>query len=986
MANQYTGKIILIDRIRGFGFIESANPELHIFFPKSSALAWSKLEIYDEVQFEIFTSTIPRYIGQPYAGKVTWPKGYEPNIEKKYGINDRWVGKMTKWDGQKGYIEVSTLSKRIYLKHTTLAHCRLNRVGPGSLFVVNPVKSTKPHSEYFALFAYSLALETNPNFLQEAWEKNDEQGILDAIEERLYKTGHTDRLWQMYCDRYLKDLGKADRMREIIDMIDRFQRWGFEPNLNDLDKAAAGNLSILLILWIQKKTKYFKPDEVLEFFNTSSDHWRGQILDRLGNKERIHFLKKYSLYLAKHGQLNTNTPRLRYVLQTAKRYGDSVWNAIWSELKIYLEKLSLEDKVQLWTLGLFNDLDLGGLLSQISLEDTGLWLGIINRKSEQGESLTKIILDLFLEKTDRKRFEGWYAYFIPVMRAVSKKWPELAATVRPRLRQLLAAEQLLTLGLLGLKDYLEENADFQEAGGGRWPMYALVRYALQKKIAPEEMRRLFLAYGFSAERLLSEIPDMPWSQILQPCRTKPEVDYEIGYLEDVAEACRLAEFPEVQIFGESSLSTCIFESVKTMEPFHARLWLNEFVPREYYDYQGFKEPFKKLSREEKKLFVRPSQKMMEDTVDVQVMSEMPACHDYKENGNGRIYLAKIKNIHFENNKFQLKTPDGFTSWADLYGITYSLNFISGNQYYDSYNIEIHVQDNTIIKQVGLDQIISEISRMSIESSLLNKNNNGEAFSEVDPPYTDDLQLQEQILHYLKSNQDVKHNIVLINPHIFDYESFKNDKLGLSRSRLVTGIFTIKLENAYFLVWEFFELNKENATYVFKASFDDYEKIINRLINTISTRSGVRAALNTSQSQQESQVVLLEKFRQGLGYVANFKIKRGVKGAFKSWERKLKEKFVFPIPPSISDREWENVLNDLKLEDSRRTGPVRTKKHPPSKESQPNYTDDEQVKTASDKTENIFNTKGGNPDIKVEKDKEMVSKIQNLNNLLTDLLS
>lgn len=992
MANQYIGKIILIDRERGFGFIESDNPELHIFFPKSSALAWNKLEIYDEVQFEILTSTIQRHFGKPYAGNVVWPKGYVSDIGEKYGVIDRWVGKMAEWDGQRGYIEVSTLSKRVYLKHTTLAHCRLNKVGPGTLFVVNPVKSTKPHSEYFALFAYPLNLEANPEFLQEAWEKNDEQVILDAIEDRLVKTGHTGRLWQLYCGRYVIDLGEAERLQEIVNMIDRFRRWGFEPGLADLDKAAGGNGSILLTLWFREKTKYFKPDEVSAFFKSTGDDLRDQVLSLADEAYRIHLLTEYGRYLAAQGQLSANTPRLRYLLKTAKGYGDSVWDAVWDVVETYLEQLSLENKIQLWALGLFKDLDLAKFLSLISLKNTELWLGIIKRKSEEGETLTKVILDLFLEKTDRNRFDDWHPCFIPVMRAAAKKWPESAASVRPRLRQLLTTDQLLTLGLLGLDDYLEEHADFREAGGGRWPMYALVRYALiryrQGKITPEEIRRLFLAHGFSAERLRAEIPGLPWSQVLQPCRTltKAEIDYEIGYLEDVSEACNLAGFPELRVFRESSLATCIFESVKTMEVFHARLWLNDFIPRDYYDYQGFREPFKKLTREEKRLFVQPSQEMMEDTVDVQVVSEIPPCHDYKENGKMRVYLAKLKNIHFEKDKFQLKTPGGFTNWATRKGVTYGFNFLSGNYYFDKFIIEIHVRGNDIVFERGLDRIIDEIVRSRLNSSMLNPGELENLPVNYDEAYPDDLQLQEKILYYLKEKQDIDHKTILINPHIFEFEYSKSYDQEYGISHVVTGIFTIKINDAFALIWEFLDLHYENATYVFKVDLQNYEMIVDRLKMVIATRSGVRAALNASdyRSRQNNQEALLDKFRRGLGYVANFKIKRGDKGAFSLWKKRLDSKLSLATPITIDEREWEYVFGTLRLDGSRkwRGGPAgrNTKKSGKSKSGK---TEDEKVKTATPENEKIFNS---SDNIVYTASQPGSEKIRELNGLLNTLLT
>lgn len=983
MAATYTGKIILINRIRGFGFIECPKLGVNVFFSKSGTTVWDTLEVFDRVQFVKYESSNPNHLGKPFAARVTLVGQEKTSLEKKFSPFNRWVGKVTAWDGSKGYLEVSTLSNRIFLYHTTLAYCRMENVHQGDLFLVHPVKSKNLLSDYFALWAYPLQLETNPDFLQEAWEKNDEQGILDAIEENLLKTGHAGRLWQLYCDRYLKDLGEAKRLQEIVNMIDRFRRWGFEPGLDDLDNAAGGNGSILLTLWFREKTKHFKPDEVSAFFKSTSDDWRDQVLRLSDEGYRIRLLTEYGKHLAAQGQLSANTPRLRYLLKTAKDYGDGVRLAVWDTVETHLEQLRPEDKIQLWALGLFKDLDLTKYLSQISLKETELWLSIINRNSDEGESLTKVILDLFLEKTDRNRFDDWYPSFIPVMRAAAKKWPELAATVHPRLRQLLSAGQLLTLGLLGLEDYLEEHADFREVGGGGWPMYALVRYALQKKIAPEEMRRLFLAHGFSAERLLSEIPNLPWSQVLQPCRTKPEIDYEIGYLNDLSDACRLAGFPEIKVLGETSLATCIFESVKTREAFHARLWLNEFVPRDYYDYEGFREPFKKLTREEKRLFVKPSQEMMEDVADVQVTSEILPCYDYKENGAERIYRAKIKNFHFRQSEYRLKMPEGFSEWKEQEGLTYGLNFMHGSPELDFFMIEVHVRNNIVIHENGLNELLNEIIRRKLVSSLWKKEEKlGEA-RETDPPYTDDLLLQERILHYLKSMQVSDHKIILVSPHLFEFETIKKKNVSDYQSRTVTGIFTIELVDGYGLVWEFYNLNHQNATYVFKCTPNNYQNLVDRLTRSISLRSGVRAALNASRSKHTDQAEQLELFRRGLGYVDNFKITRGGKGAFKQWERKLKEEFGMPTPEYVDEAVWSNVLENLLLKDSRGR-PVK----PGKKKSQTKIdknrkrTEDDKVKITTLKQEEVYNPQDN---AEYEEKQPAIEKIRELNSLLNTLL-
>lgn len=980
-----------MDRTRGFGFIEYGNPNSYIFFHKSGVLDWFGLDIYDKVQFEITESTIPAHLGKPKAVNIQWHAGFKSEIEKKFSREERWVGKLTQWNRQNGYLEVANLSKRIYLKHTTLAHCKPSDLHAGSILIVCPVKSTIPHSEYFARFAYPLSLETNPDFLNEAWEKNYEADnlnvadILSAIEVRLWKVKQYSHLWQLNC-LSKGESQNANRLQEVIKMIDKFNHHGYEPTLNELDKAANGDSKILIALLLSDKTKHFKPDKVSAFFKTTSDELRKQILMRVDGQYRARFLIEYAEYLARHGKMNSITPRLNFILQAAKQWGEYVYTAVLAGMEPYFKQFDTENKVRLWVRGAFNESNVTILFNQIDLKNTALWLDILSSISKEEVSYIKDILDLFLNKADRKSFDDWYPYFIPVMQMVNEKWPGFSSTVRPRLVHILSQDQLLTLGLLGLKEYLPENPELSTAGNGRWPMYALIRYILvrrdQGKITAEAVKQLIEQKGLSTQHFLDEIPGMPWSQVLQPCKAEKPKQYEIGYLENIIEAFQLAGISEPRIHGDSSLATCIFDSVKEKEPFHARLWFKEYVPRNYYDYEGFREPYKELTKAEKRLFVRPAKDMMDEVVEKQVVSEIPSCQNFQELGTTRIYSAKLKNIHFEKDKYRLKTPEGFTEWGSHNGITHGFNFIAGSREFDIFNIEIRVKNNFIVQEGGLTELLDNIIQKQLVASLRKKGKHSIESEEVEPSYPDNLLLQEQILHHLKSIQAPNQKIILVKAHIFEFERQEEDE---SSNQATTGIFTVELEDGYGLIWEFYDLNHQNATYVFKVNSHHYEVLVDRLIQVISLRRGIRAALNAKNQKHPEQMDLLNSFRAGLGYIANIKIKRGMKGAFNRWEKKLDEKLRFPIPGFIEDHEWLNALDNLKLEDSRNGYRISTKtrRSQGGKKDRSALKEDNKVKSTNIEEGKIIH---GSNDAEPVADQVKIEKLRELNILLNSLLT
>jgi len=944
MPQKQTGKIILLDRIRGFGFIESPELDQNTFFHRSGSANWESLEMWDTVEFEVQNSMQPKHLGKPQAKKVTTRKKDKQPIAEKFGDVQRWVGILTKWDAQQryGYLEVESLSKKIFFKHTTAAYVKVDDIQQYDLFVVHPADSSDSLRDFFTQVAYPLALEIDVDWLKKAWSNNKSEFIRESIEARLSALNRWDILWKNRCEGF-NDMDDTTRLEAIVRNIGQFKTRGYIPSWDDLNEATGGDEALLLTLWLRGETKHYKPERILDFFVKTNDDWRTRILDRLDEQQQIHFLSQFSNSLAPAGYLNSNNPRLRYVLQTAKRLGDVVRGSVLELLDDDLKNLSSEEKIHLSRLGLWDEEEIHHLLDQVDLKNTSLLVAIIDRNSEQGELLTQRILQEFLKILSQNNFNEWHSYLIPVLQAAEKRWPELMSVERRKLQQILSPIQIYTIGLFGLENFLKDDYEFIEADWPEWPMYALIRYVLtrhrQNKISTEEMRELLTKNGISQRRLSEEITQIPWSQILQPCLEEPCVSYQIGYIEDVDKVIRLARLTEISVTGESSLATHIFQCLHPWQPFHPRLWLQEHVPRSFYDYDAFREPYKRLSREEKRKFRKPSKSIMENTVGDRVTSEIPSCNDFVDEGHKRIYYAKFSNLHFGKGEFQLKTPTGFTEFIHRDEVTYGFNFMALNSTLRNIKIEIHVQGNSIVYEKGIEQVLHEITWSSLQASLLKRGRN-QYGTDTDPAYTDDFLLQEQILYHLKSLQTPGKQVSLVYPHVFEYEVDEDGATHYNPIQSLCGIFTVDCGDSLALIWEFFDLQVENATYVFKVTSENYDTVLGRLIEVISTRSGVRSVLSSSEerAKKASHPEDIKIFRQGLGYVGNFRIKRGKKNAFAEWEKKFRKMLKQPVLESIGDLEWENILKTIVLEDSRMTGFIKPRKksvnRPPKEAAKP----------------------------------------------------
>jgi len=206
--------------------------------------------------------------------------------------------------------------------------------------------------------------------------------------------------------------------------------------------------------------------------------------------------------------------------------------------------------------------------------------------------------------------------------------------------------------------------------------------------------------------------------LLHPTEITPENLYDCYFLRDIEVFIKKYKFLNIDL---DILCLNIYNIIPIYQVHHLRLWLYGYIDIAKYDYIGFRERYKELTKEEQLMFkkIGDNYQYNKEIISNEASQVTPCTKIISKTNTSLIYSATIENIYFSDGKIKLrKENELYTEFKVEPFSSSGLNRIPISDRLNKYIIEIEVSTrNEIINVIGLDSIFTSIHTGEIEKAL-----------------------------------------------------------------------------------------------------------------------------------------------------------------------------------------------------------------------------------------------------------------------------
>ncbi|MCS6794834.1 MAG: hypothetical protein RMJ97_06245 [Raineya sp.] len=887
----YTGKVVFWNAY--FGFIQCEELQTNIFFHKKniSKISIKEINFLDKVSFKIAFSKTKKYFQKPYAYSIRFQE------QGNLGDYHRKIGILYDWNGKFGYIHYPTEGKKILLFHTRVLFSK--ELNNQDLIIFHPVISTKDTSQLFAFFAYHIKYEKNIEFLKEQYLNNPSLELYQHLKEVICNSSeNSNNIGSELFKLEMTYLERVDTLEDFLHLTNTLKKlkseYRFQPDVEILKSFVSDHY--ILQLWENNLIESYDFNLIQKYFERANIETKKEIIARISDEHKKELI--YNYYLDQTKDL-TQSRYLREFLSIIQ-VDETIAN-VFSEVKdSILLKLSSHEIIDLWLNNYIDTLENISLERKINVlnEIAVVHLGKkINNLSESKRfELSKILeeyLDRYITPTYFDLNYPKLVIFLKIYKRISDlNKDEKYLNVFEKVLKKLTNKQKFILWIFKVDI---DFSDFEYIKNHLENINHYFRLRFLLRLQREKKCNIFNEIQLSQEGLIHFALNYQWNELIQPISDEPNNDeYTVSFLIDIKDFFELAFVRK--------LADIIYNNIPLYNVIHLRLWLYEYV--DYYDYVGYRENFKNLTRSEKNYFRNKMNDiiMLSNITEQEIIQVVPCTNFVKVDDETTIYNAFLTNLYFGDGIIMLKREDG--RYTDEYREEYSstgLNRIPSNHPLSQENIVIKVIENKIEEISGLDTIFSKIHTANIQKALnkkvLTENSLGER--QENTAYAEDWNLRKQIVEYLNQNQYPNKEIIYVNePKNFYRHLDENSGVDTFEK---TALFTIKVPEGYGIIWENIDLSEDKATYVFKSTEFDYENQINKIKEAISSYAQLRSVL-ISRSEKDELLI----FKRNLGYLASIRKRRGKPQSFSNWLQKLEKILLKEIPPIPSAEEMEKL--------------------------------------------------------------------------------
>jgi hypothetical protein len=872
-SKKQKGEIIYLNE--QYGFIKSEEFG-SIFFSNMV----ENLKLLDKVSFIIEESKSEQHKGKLIAKKI------KILSNGNYAEHQRLIGKITNWNGKFGFIKSPQLDSDVFLFNTRLIENTVE-VKNDDLVVFSPIKSVKNETQLFCFFAYSIEKEHDLVFLYRQFHENHliDLGIfLRDIYSNLDLTIFNIKLSLKL---QILNLGtitqfNLSNLEEILKSID--------PNTlsklhHIIDKTIP--LTFQIILFEKGIISTYNKQNLSDYFLKSNSDTKRIIAERLAQSDDLDFmLNLYLENLTHRDKLNRLNNDIKLFLDISHKNQVTKSDDLYEKAKsIILGKMLPKEIIQLWSNDYISDLPEKYIRENIDLGDIDL-IDKLTKKQKNTDYLLAIYEEYLLH-WDLSHFERKYFEFIrhinTFKQQFKKRFDEIAPAIYSRFNQhqkfILSLEEINSS--FDFREYYyqnEENID----------VYQKIKFLINKNETKGHK-------SVNESQLIDYIQTLPWHEDLEPTTF-------LNDLEKFNSQFKLS-------ISIDKIAIEIFDTMPKYSVHHVKLWLNERVTNDFYDYVGFRNSFNKLNEDEQIRFKFKGDYKGVFDVEIHEISEVVACTNFSIINENKVYVAFVENIYFGRGELKLKKEDGrFTNgYKNDYANT-GINRIPKNSKLNKIEIKISVSaKNEIVSVDGLNELFTAIHTGIIDKTLgtsIHTNSSGEKKIS----YVEDWELRKNIINYLNEKQSKSTTALSVNEPKNHYRRINtNDDVDNYEH---TCLYSIERQDGFVIVWENLDFTHDRSTYVFKATRETHLNQLEKIKNAISNYGQFRATLSANLSNPN--VVDIDKlmiFKNDLGVITKIKKSRGNNESFKGWLTKLATASEKSIPEIPSIFEIKSLNDD-----------------------------------------------------------------------------
>jgi len=871
-TTNYIGTIVFW--CHSFGFIAIEGFRQSFFFHRSG-IADHKKEVclLDKYQCEICDISSGKHQGEKHAVNLRFiEKG---KVDSPEYI--RLVGTLKSWKKGMGYIETEQIeaTPEIFVNTFRLLNPAV-QLKDGDLLVFCPVKSVKKQSNYMALFAYPIAMEQDKAFLLKQYVDNPffklkshllerpDLAVIDRIRLEMHDNG---KLTRGNTQSYL-------HLKSVLQNL--YSRFNFLPKYDELREFA--DESFLLQLFLEGTISDYCYDDLRQYFLNSNLDQKKSLLPLIASDDRKKLLEDYLSWIKRYSGFQKINNEIKSYLDITHRTRELADEHSYHRLADQLmNTLSVPEIKSLW-LSQYLEVPDEFIDSNFNLNDPEEISKLLSSTQESQRQLGKrLCLDFFKILRPGNIVSHYYTY-LPFINKIRNIQMDLFDN-----RDLIHSEHLSISDqfCLWVYDALPEfySRDWAEDD------FKSLDVCIQIRAALKNPDYLSWTTNITQEKLVGFARDYAWNSLVQPCYPESEITY--SFLDDVREWSKVQHQAKINI---NELADVIYQSIPRYSVQHVRLWLSGAVPEQYLKYCDYREPFRRLSNDEKKAFRDRVDGILDLDLQKAIQLEIQPCKIFsEEGGEDKIYSARLENIYFSNKSLRLRKEDGaYTEKFKNSFVSVGLNTINKFSSLNEYEIRIHVRENKIVLVENLESVISKIIQYDILKALTTPI--GRTAKEKQAvAYAEDKALKKAVHRYLGEIQSTDKEVVYINePHVY----FRRlDPSVLDPDTELVALYSIRTTDGWGIVWENADYSADRATFVFKTNQNNYSALIANLSLAISSFGQIRSTLGKEAEDNEG----LFQFKNSLGHVGVVKKRRGKKEAFDTWKRQLESLLVKHIP-------------------------------------------------------------------------------------------
>lgn len=869
----YTGKIIYWNGI--YGFISYDDDT--IFFHRSS-LVDKDTHLLEKVSFLIEINRFGVHSGKKIAVSVK-------HTGDKTDLNEynRFVGVLGSWDNKRGIISSPQQKLPIHFIYTRKLYLD-DTFQNNDLVVFHPVKSTRHDEELFALFVYHINRETDITFLQS-------QYVDSRIEQINY---------------YIDKLAETKVLTSDEKLIIKISRLSYVENplsyakLTALLKESVIVNQNLILEALRKQCKNVYLIQLFEaglieaydlevmknyFHNSLADNKR-YLINRIKGQNKELILQYHIDSLRDKGLFEYVNDEIKTLLDIVYRNPQTRNTNLYSTLKTeLLNKLDPIDLIDLWLSDYIDELSEAFLISEFDIKSSKQFMKLLNKEGDKFEIARKRIFESYFANFNNKHFEKELGTLTQALREFERFSKERYDEIISIYNSVFDNYQKFLLWIFGVKNI---DFKFNEVVEGQQDIndYYKLKYLLRCK----SEQRISFSSSFekeiSFEGLISFIKSNPWNEFIYPLTNNEEEYVNINsFLYDVETI--FANNPiDVRKLAEE-----IFESMPKYNAHHIRLWLYNWVDNGEYDYVGFRQGFKELTKEEQKKFRERGDSLIKGEVTNKISNDIKSCKKIIDSTQFyKVYSACLYNLFFQEGTLKLKKEDeSFTKpYAEALA-TRAFNDIPESNSLNKIEVKVTVDMNNNITRVeGLDLIFNTIHTKQIEKALGVVVEPRNRPANDDMGYVEDWKLIKKIKDFLSDRQFAGIEVKLVHEPKNFFRRL-DEKSGIDKYEL-TALFTLEAPCDFAIVWDNVDYSQDRAIYVFKTKYMDLESQLHKIADAIASTAQFRSTLISLENDE-----MYALFKANLGYVGNIRKNKGELYSFEKFQQKLEKLFCMPTP-------------------------------------------------------------------------------------------